>query len=81
MSRKRFIPKQIIEILPEAEMNVSQGRRVEQLHRELCMTQQTCSPAQLKQIFLYGKKSRKTLNHFIKVQGLGFCSTAGFVWE
>jgi putative transposase len=41
MSRKRFTPKQIIGILREAEVKVSQGRNVEQLCRELSMTEQT----------------------------------------
>jgi len=41
MSRKRFTPEQIIGILREAEVKVSQGRSVEQLCRELNMTEQT----------------------------------------
>jgi transposase-like protein len=41
MSRKRFTPEQIIGILREAEVKVSQGRSVEQLCRELSMTEQT----------------------------------------
>ena len=41
MSRKRFTPEQIIGILREAEVKVSQGRSVEQLCRELGMTEQT----------------------------------------
>ena len=40
MSRKRFTPEQIIGILREAEVKVSQGRSVEQLCRELSMTEQ-----------------------------------------
>ena len=41
MSRKRFTPEQIIGILREAEVKVSQGRSVEQLCRELSMTEQS----------------------------------------
>ena len=41
MSRKRFTPEQIIGILREAEVKVSQGKSVEQLCRELGMTEQT----------------------------------------
>jgi transposase-like protein len=41
MSRKRFTAEQIIGILREAEVKVSQGKSVEQLCRELSMTEQT----------------------------------------
>ena len=41
MSRKRFTPEQIIGILREAEVKLSQGRNVEQLCRELSITEQT----------------------------------------
>ena len=41
MSRKRLTAEQIIGILREAEVKVSQGRSVEQLCRELSMTEQT----------------------------------------
>ena len=41
MSRKRFTPEQIIGILREADVKFSQGRSVEQLCRELCITEQT----------------------------------------
>ena len=41
MSRKRFTPEQIIGILREADVKLSQGRSVEQLCRELSMTEQT----------------------------------------
>ena len=41
MSRKRFTPEQIIGILREAEVKVSQGKSVEQLCRELSMTEQS----------------------------------------
>jgi putative transposase len=38
MSRKRFAPEQIIGILREADVKLSQGRSVEQLCRELGIT-------------------------------------------
>jgi transposase-like protein len=41
MSRKRFTPEQIIGILREADVKLSQGRSVEQLCRELGITEQT----------------------------------------
>jgi transposase-like protein len=41
MSRKRFTPEQIIGILREADVKLSQGRNVEQLCRELGITEQT----------------------------------------
>jgi putative transposase len=41
MSRKRFTPEQIIGILREADVKLSQGRSVEQLCRELSITEQT----------------------------------------
>lgn len=41
MSRKRFTPERIIGILREADVKVSQGRSVEQLCRELGITEQT----------------------------------------
>jgi transposase-like protein len=41
MSRKRFTPEQIIGILREADVKLSQGRSVEQLCRELSLTEQT----------------------------------------
>ncbi len=41
MSRKRLTAEQIIGILREAEVKVSQGKSVEQLCRELSMTEQT----------------------------------------
>jgi len=41
MSRKRLTAEQIIGILREAEVKVSQGKSVEQLCRELGMTEQT----------------------------------------
>ena len=41
MSRKRFTPEQIIGILREADVKLSQGKSVEQLCRELCVTEQT----------------------------------------
>jgi putative transposase len=41
MSRKRFTPEQIIGILREADVKLSQGRNVEQLCRELSITEQT----------------------------------------
>jgi transposase-like protein len=41
MSRKRFTPEQIIGTLREADVKLSQGRSVEQLCRELSITEQT----------------------------------------
>jgi putative transposase len=41
MSRKRFTTKQIIGILREADVNLSQGKSVEQLCRELGITEQS----------------------------------------
>jgi transposase-like protein len=41
MSRKRFTPEQIIGILREADVKLSQGRSIEQLCRELSITEQT----------------------------------------
>ena len=41
MSRKRFAPEQIIGILREADVKLSQGRSVEQLCRELGITEQS----------------------------------------
>ena len=41
MSRKRFTPEQIIGILREADVKLSQGRSVEQLCREMGITEQT----------------------------------------
>jgi transposase-like protein len=41
MSRKRFTPEQIIGILREADVKLSQGRSVEQLCRELSIAEQT----------------------------------------
>ena len=41
MSRKRFTPEQIIGILREADVKLSQGRSVEQLCRELSITEQS----------------------------------------
>jgi transposase-like protein len=41
MSRKRFTPEQIIGILREADVKLSQSRSVEQLCRELGITEQT----------------------------------------
>jgi putative transposase len=41
MSRKRFAPEQIIGLLREADVKLSQGRNVEQLCRELGITEQT----------------------------------------
>ena len=41
MSRKRFTPEQIIGILREADVKLSQGRSVEELCRELSITEQT----------------------------------------
>jgi transposase-like protein len=41
MSRKRFTPEQIIGILREADVKLSQGRSVEQLCRELGITEQS----------------------------------------
>ena len=41
MSRKRFTPEQIIGILREADVKLSQGRSVEHLCRELSITEQT----------------------------------------
>jgi putative transposase len=41
MSRKRFTTEQIIGILREADVNLSQGKSVEQLCRELGITEQS----------------------------------------
>ena len=41
MSRKRFTPEQIIGILREADVKLSQSRSVEQVCRELGITEQT----------------------------------------
>ncbi len=41
MSRKRFTPEQIIGILREADVKLSQGRNVGQLCREMGITEQS----------------------------------------
>jgi transposase-like protein len=41
MSRKRFSPEQIIGILREADVKLSQGRNVGQLCREMGITEQS----------------------------------------
>ncbi len=41
MSRKRFSPEQIIGILREADVKLSQGRSVEYLCREMGITEQS----------------------------------------
>jgi putative transposase len=41
MSRKRFTPEQIIGILREADVKLSQGKNVGQLCREMGITEQS----------------------------------------
>jgi hypothetical protein len=44
MARKRFSPEQIIGMLREAEIRLSQGEKVKEIFRGLGITEQTYNP-------------------------------------
>jgi putative transposase len=41
MSKRRFTPEQIISLLREVDVKISQGKKVDQLCREIGITEQT----------------------------------------